>query len=531
MICWNSTAVTRALEELSGVSGAIQNAFAELLNDYHGAAGHRSDYWDLVGGEWLLGFTHVAYAAYREVLLDNVPQVRPVSVRVFSDGRSFQAAQIEDATFFSELRGIVSALLESEDRSSWNFSQSIVPIGIAGHDLKQRTKQLLARIVSVGIGSSVAPFVICHPYVKCGRSEWLGALWKWRKWARQDNYYYPISTSASIDRDWRLKRSADVSVMGFASLMAALLPLYIPVFYLEGFAEYRRRAMALGLARPRALYTANSLHGHSLFKTLAAEWREEGTNILCHQHGGGYGMERIHVIEEYETRVSDRFFTLGWHGQSPKQVPLTGAALHWRRYSGEVGKRCVLLCCTIYPKNVRYFHFQPLPGTIEKMFADTIEFATLVHQRGKLQVRTHRLDWGWNFNTTLRSRIPGLCFDDQSLSGRDSFARASLVVHNYLGSSWLETLVMNVPTVCFFDPNTYAFRDTAQPYIDRLKAVGILHCSGSEAAKFVTAVMIDPGGWWQGSEVQDARRHFVERYALFTPNWIGAWEAEFGQWV
>jgi putative transferase (TIGR04331 family) len=101
------------------------------------------------------------------------------------------------------------------------------------------------------------------------------------------------------------------------------------------------------------------------------------------------------------------------------------------------------------------------------------------------------------------------------------------VVHNYLGTSWLETLAMNVPTVCFYDPGLYAPREPARPYFDMLVRVGILHHSGREAAKFVNAFKGDPSAWWNSAEVQAARETFVARYANFSDDWLAAWQAEF----
>jgi putative transferase (TIGR04331 family) len=105
------------------------------------------------------------------------------------------------------------------------------------------------------------------------------------------------------------------------------------------------------------------------------------------------------------------------------------------------------------------------------------------------------------------------------------------VVHNYLGTSWLETLVMNIPTVCFYDPDTYAFRDAAQPFIERLEAVGILHRSGVAAARHVVHVRSDPQGWWRRPDIQEAREAFVDRYANFSRDWAVRWEAEFRTWI
>jgi putative transferase (TIGR04331 family) len=114
-----------------------------------------------------------------------------------------------------------------------------------------------------------------------------------------------------------------------------------------------------------------------------------------------------------------------------------------------------------------------------------------------------------------------------SSSGSLSASRSRLVVHNYLGVSWLETLAMNTPTVCFSPAAITKFRDAARPFVDGLRRVGILHPSGREAAEFINSLDDGIEEWWQSVEVQSARRSFVERYANFSDDWLKEWLIEF----
>jgi len=117
--------------------------------------------------------------------------------------------------------------------------------------------------------------------------------------------------------------------------------------------------------------------------------------------------------------------------------------------------------------------------------------------------------------------------DQSKKSALELASRAKLVIHNYLGTSWLETLAMNIPTVCFYDPAMYRPRVAAQTFIDALARVGVIHYSGKEAAKFVNSLRGEPSTWWKSAEVQEAREAFVARYANFSDNWLEAWQEEF----
>lgn len=528
MIPWCRDDAERALDEIDAVSGTIIARFTVLLNAFHRTT-CTSEYWDLIGGEWLLHFSHVVYAAYREVFAGTESCKAEEILPLFADHHEFLGAAVGNASLAETLRRHVQSFLDGPGICRWSYSSKTKVIGKRAGSFSARFKAATKEAVFSGLSSRRSPFVFCNPYVVNGRGEWLSALWRWRRWARQDDFNYPVYATASVDATWRWERAAEISGTSYGDTVLALMPLYLPVAYLEGYAEYRRQAQALALPRPRVLYTANSLHGHTLFKVLAADWRAEGTRILDHQHGGGYGIDRVHTLEDYETRVADRFYTLGWSG-SKKQVPLPRMAIRISRSRESLTKR-ILLVCVNFPNNVYRIHFHPMPGTVETMVAQTVNFVERVRGCSDLAIRPYPLDYGRNFLAQLQQTGTMFEVDASGRAGPESYAHSALVVHNYLGTSWIETLAMNIPTVCFYDIDTYAFRTSVQPFIDRLTAVGILHNSAATAAAHVRSVACDAQGWWQSTDVQSARDAFIERYGNFSPQWAVLWEDEFRRWI
>lgn len=527
---WDKAKAIESLEFLKSQQGIVIEYFTELLNSYNGL-NKSAAYYDLIGGEWLLHFTHMVYAAYVDVAHGiSIPQSQH-PIYVFTDFGHFLQTAVNDPLFSIQLRQQIAHLINGTQEKDLKFAHRVcklangLPLGIWK---KSKLKLKSAFLLSIGVKD--APFIICHPSLRCSKREWVFTQWKWRNWARLDDFAYPIELTCEVDSGWRRKHPVDVSVSSFADILHNLLPLYIPVIYLEGLVSYRQKAHEYNLHRPRAVYTANALHGHTLFKILVADWRDEGTKLLNHQHGGGYGIDRVHPLEDYETRVADRFYTLGWRSSNPKQVTLAGA-FSTPKVKPFLQSKRVMLMCVCYPKQVHRIHLQPMPGTIETMIAETANFVRELKGRQELLVRPYFDDYGWGMVKTLKQADAELKLDDLRKSGIQSYARSSLVVHNYLGTSWLETLAMNIPTVCFYDADTYAFREDAQPYLDALSAVGVLHKNGASAAAFVLGLKNDPFKWWKTAEVQDARLAFVRNYANYSLNWAKDWEAEFKQWI
>ena len=179
------------------------------------------------------------------------------------------------------------------------------------------------------------------------------------------------------------------------------------------------------------------------------------------------------------------------------------------------------------PVTSHVYRLQPflMPSHIELCVNETVSFLAGMSNSAPITIRSS------GSQSFPMARIPDIRVevntDDLSESGTEAAARSTLVIHNYLGTSWLETLAMNVPTICFFNPEIYAPREAARPYVDALARVGVIHHSGADAAKFVNQLNGNPDVWWNSSEVQEARQAFVARYANFSDHWLQAWSEEF----
>ena len=72
---------------------------------------------------------------------------------------------------------------------------------------------------------------------------------------------------------------------------------------------------------------------------------------------------------------------------------------------------------------------------------------------------------------------------------------------------------MNIPTVIFWNPNHWEIRDSAQPYFDELKEVGIFHETPESAAQHIISVWDDVEYWWSSKTVYKAVQKFCGRFS------------------
>ena len=99
-----------------------------------------------------------------------------------------------------------------------------------------------------------------------------------------------------------------------------------------------------------------------------------------------------------------------------------------------------------------------------------------------------------------------------------------LCIHDFLGTTWLETLSMNFPTVIFYDPKSINILRSTQPYLDDLRRVRILHDTPESAAKLVNEIYEDPISWWSSPDIQEVRRKFCHQFARTSDEWLSQWK-------
>ena len=102
-----------------------------------------------------------------------------------------------------------------------------------------------------------------------------------------------------------------------------------------------------------------------------------------------------------------------------------------------------------------------------------------------------------------------------------------LLVLDHHGTTMLEALAANVPTICFWDPACWPITAEFHNLLLKLGEAGIWHSSAEDAAVHVVKVWADPAAWWKDAKTQEARLEFMQHFARVVPRhrdalWVGA---------
>ena len=518
-IVWNAQRVSEGLAEIDSARGVVLANIKKLLDEYHGVE-KSLRFYDILLGDWVERYLHLVYVASQQYAIgEQNSESRPKSIAIkpTSDTAEFFAAhQVLPELMLATLQ-VVSFLGTDSVRV---VDDEVTVTNSAVRGWRDAMGAVVLKLASLGTKPKI---VFVKPFSGRTPRAWIFALISWRRWARQDDFNFSILLRIKIDARWRHKNLGSVSTeTKLGEIANALVAAFLPVCALEGFVEFKAKVDQARPKRFEHVYSAQALWTHFAFKVLVAEWCEQGTKLHYHQHGGWYGLDETHVGELYEARVADFYYTWGWsrgNGNSSPLPPVT-------RSVAKSAKLFDSLICFDQPQQIYRLQYFPLPGTLQTMYDQTAEFVRARSSKIDLRIRLFPGEYGSQQRDAILRANSGAIFDS-SLEIFSQYASSRIVFHSYLGTSWLETLGNNIPTICFYDLDAYRFRSDAKDLLEDLVKVGILHLSGSSAAEKANAVEGDLDLWWMSEEVQTARRNFVNQYANFSSDWKEIWREHF----
>ena len=497
----NSHDAFNAYEECQDIYDLLLVELTDELNEYHSINWSSFQYQKLLGN-WLFNFIQMAHDRW----LGCTPEM--VSM---GSTPAYIAADNLDLIHTYQQSNLVNLHLYQQ-LANYKYQSSFQKT-----DLPSKVNCLTGFDL---VGDTNATICIHAPFHSFGRVGWR-FIFPRRSFPKElCDYSTPIDfhlkgfAPINVDKGWRLARLSG-SQGSFADACSRLKRYHIPLVFLEAFSSIYKSVQSI---RVKSLFTAVSMHYNIPFKYIAANLNDS-CPIFVHQHGANYGTDLFCGSEDYERTVSNRFFTWGWkEDEVTDPLPAPGRLQSWRISSS---RRILLTCGNRSPYLTRYYCCENGVQNLATIDS-TIELVKKIAHLD-IEISYYRHDFGWN----VRDRFSQAGAMVPEKSTRSEYY--GLHVNNHIGTAWLETMAVNLPTICFYDPNKYLFRDTCQPYIDKLISVGILHESVDSAVDKILQVQENPQGWWLEDEVQEIRNAFVERYARLEDTWLDNWVEEFGQ--
>jgi len=304
---------------------------------------------------------------------------------------------------------------------------------------------------------------------------------------------------------------------GFERFLRAQLGSMIPVCFLEGYTQLVSQVQSLPWpSQPRHIFTSNSFDTDEVFKAWTGLKVEQGVPYFAGQHGNNYGTHFCYGKASWPERsATDRFITWGeWrgdqHGNSPAFLFKT-VGKKPRQFSS-AGGVLLLENALTHRLDVSDIHHQyQLYQEAQFRFAKHLP----THIHSQLTVRLHGAfkQGNWCDDQRWRERSPETQVEKGILPIYQLIKQSRLVVHSYDSTGTLESLALDIPTLCFWWGGLDHVLPIMKPHYEALRRAGILVESPEQAADFLASRWDNIGEWWQSSDVQQARRSFCQQFA------------------
>lgn len=315
-------------------------------------------------------------------------------------------------------------------------------------------------------------------------------------------------------RDWVL---TGPSSSPFEEWIRGWIPRHLPRVYLEGYSELIRCAKTMKWpTNPAVIWTSIAFNSDEVFKVWAAECVEKGTSLVIGQHGGFNGLGKWSSAEDHEIMISDQYFSWGWTDENDERVRPVGVLRPKAWLELDDREPCnVLMVLGAGPRQAYRMQAIPMAGQWNEYFDNQCRFIEALPEevRNCLVVRPDRSHPRRNGRDQIIERTPDVIIDDGDENIREQFRKTKLHISTYHGTSMLEALVMNIPTIIWLDSSLFEFRDSAIDATNQLRDAGIYHDSLESATDHISKIWNDIEGWWELAPVQTAKDRFLERYA------------------
>jgi putative transferase (TIGR04331 family) len=316
----------------------------------------------------------------------------------------------------------------------------------------------------------------------------------------------------------------------FESILKDLIVKQLPTSFLEGYFAMQEKSLEAYPKNPKVIFTSNDFAFCDGFKFWAATQIERGAKVIVAQHGGGYGMIGPLVSLNHELKICDKYFAWGWEEkEQPKIIPMASGKLKKDKYNIKHDPNgSVLWVTNVSPLFiVRLDHIISGYNGLEYCLRQQRFLNVVCPEVFKLLlVRFHHAEFGWAGEKRMVDSYPSLKLYRGRGSMHEQLQGSRLCIHDYLGTTWLETLSMNFPTVVLWDPARVRIIESAQSYLDDLRRVQILHDTPESAAEFVGKIYKDPTSWWASPELQQIRYECCRQFARKSENILEEWKKE-----
>ncbi|TQE84042.1 LIC12162 family transferase [Leptospira noguchii] len=263
---------------------------------------------------------------------------------------------------------------------------------------------------------------------------------------------------------------------------------------------------------------------------LVADTVERGGRWYSVQHGGGYGQISNFPLGKIEYFLSNGFISWGWKysqsGYKNNIIPLSSPSLSILGMHERKNNEILIITHTYFVYSIRLQSIM-LPEMVLDYTNDLINFCEHLSQNDSYEYKVKTTNMSWANHSYLKNKLPkGIeILDLDSFDIVKKMRNSSLCVLDHLGTAYLQSLAMNIPTLLFWNPNHFKESSEFKVFLDLLRGAGILFDDWKAAANKLDEILeIGIEKWWLQDRIQIVRNEFLHNHARISSEWQGEWK-------
>tara|TARA_B100000686_G_scaffold344797_1_gene428164 strand:+ start:3067 stop:4830 length:1764 start_codon:yes stop_codon:yes gene_type:complete len=515
----------------------LLSSYAEQLNVLHNEK-HSVRYWRTIVSPWLYYFIQTLYDRYLSIrqIIDSgkvtLTWIPPLNETEFvpKDFSTFQRWQALDgynlylcSLLIKDLGGIPFEV----QNPSWKLEQIPNQTGVGFWSQIKGNMRRLLELYYRFIPQKLNNIVMVSLYMR--KID----LFRFQVSFGQLPYAHTTMISPpKVAPDFELRKNLQIvhEENEFESLLGKYIARQMPTAYLESYADLKKEAMRVFPKNPKVIIYVNAHFANEGFKIWSADRMEKGTKLIGMPHGGHYGNDLWSANEVHEIKIADQYCTWGWDDENHNNlVPLSSLQLVGAQKRIQCNPHGKILW--IGTSINRYLDWM-CGVKVSFQMLDYIEDQKIFLKdlnpeiKNLLTMRLFHTDYRRGVKEQLSKAIPDLNFYTDRKTIYKQLCKSRLCIATYNGTTILETLSANYPTLGFWNFDHWPLRESAKPYYEDLFRVGVFHKTPESAATKVNEIFANPQKWWHSSEVQEAKNKFCHRFARASENWLEEWKKE-----
>ena len=309
----------------------------------------------------------------------------------------------------------------------------------------------------------------------------------------------------------------------FSHVLSTLIPRYLPVGLCEAIPYFVRWAKVQTLPKHGVLATSVGLYNDPALMVLAGV-RQRPLAIIEHGGNGMLQQSDPHLFAQMIT--ADRYFSMG-HTQFALPSPYLACNEKRKKLSppllvtNDGGRYLPRIMPTVCEGSMIPYHQR------RKAFLSSIPSEVAP------QIRLYHTEYGWGVRQNTLQDFPHIQLQDSTqVPMPQALSDTCLLILDHYSTSLHRAMATNTPTMIYTPLS--GFSAEAEEVIGVMRSAGIWHDTPEDAARFYlsligsnasnwTMVEASVKDWWFGSEVQQARKTFCDKFAHTSKDWSREW--------